>query len=61
MLELFLNSITLPVYHQQEAIVWFYPIVAVGLAVLIRALRDAFSDQTGTTSLEGKSLGVMGM
>lgn len=59
MLELFLNSITLPVYHQHEAIVWFIPIIAA--AILFAAWIYATSDETVTTSLKGESLGVMGM
>lgn len=59
MVELFLNTITVHSYHQQEAWIWIPILIAV--AALGGALIAALSDETETTKLIGKSIGVLGM
>ena len=55
MVELLLNTITLPAYHQQEAWVWIPMVIAVLWYIF------ANSDNTKTKKLIGKSIGVLGM
>lgn len=57
MVELLLNTITLPAYHQQEAWVWIPILIVTGVLVYI----FAGPDNTKTTKLIGKSIGVLGM
>ena len=57
MVELLLNTITVPAYHQQEAWIWI-PIM-LAAAVLGGIITD--SDETDSTKLIGKSIGVLGM
>ena len=57
MVELLLNTITLQAYHQQEAWVWIPILIVTGVLVYI----FAGPDNTKTTKLIGKSIGVLGM
>ena len=58
MVELLLNTITVPAYHQQEAWIWIPILIAVGTLVVVIV---AASDETKTEKLIGKSIGVLGM
>ena len=61
MVELFLNTISVPAYHQQEAGFWL-PIIAFASIFFGGALYIAArSEDTETTKLIGKSIGVLGM
>ena len=58
MVELLLDTITVPAYHQQEAWIWIPILIVVGtIAVVIVAAPD----ETKTEKLIGKSIGVLGM
>ena len=59
MVELLLDTITVPDFQQQEAWIWIPILIAV--AALGGALISAFSEETKTTKLIGKSIGVLGM
>ena len=59
MVELLLDTITVPAFQQQEAWIWIPILIAV--AALGGALIAAFSEETKTTKLIGKSIGVLGM
>ena len=59
MVELLLDTITVPAFQQQEAWIWIPILIAV--AALGGALIAAFSEETETTKLIGKSIGVLGM
>lgn len=61
MVELLLNTIYVPAYHQQEAGFWL-PIIAFAYIFFGGALYIATrSEDTETTKLIGKSIGVLGM
>ena len=55
MVGLLLNAITLPTYQQQEAWIW----IPIMLAAAVFIFTD--SDETDSTKLIGKSIGVLGM
>ena len=59
MVELLLDTITVPAFQQQEAWIWIPILLAV--AALGGALIAALSEETETTKLIGKSIGVLGM
>uniref|UniRef100_A0AB33INX3 G domain-containing protein n=1 Tax=Prevotella sp. GTC17253 TaxID=3236793 RepID=A0AB33INX3_9BACT len=58
MLELLLSTFTLPEYQQQEA--WFWIPIAIA-ATIFATIIVASSDETETSSLKGKTLGILGM
>lgn len=59
MLELVLQTFTLPPLHQQEA--WFWIPIMIAGSILGGILAGILSDNTPTLKLEGKTLGVLGM
>ena len=59
MVELFLNTITVHSYHQQEAGIWIPVLIAA--AVLVRVLTKTEPKEPTTKKLIGKSIGVLGM
>lgn len=59
MVELLLDTITVPAFQQQEAWIWIPILIAV--AALGGVLIAALSEETETTKLIGKSIGVLGM
>ncbi len=59
MLELVLQTFTLPPLHQQEA--WFWIPIMIAGSILGGILAGILSDNTPTLKLEGKILGVLGM
>ena len=59
MVELLLDTITVPAFQQQETWIWIPILIAV--AALGGALIAALSEETETTKLIGKSIGVLGM
>lgn len=59
MLELVLQTFTMPPLHQQEA--WFWIPIMIAGSLLGGILAGILSDYTPTLKLEGKTLGVLGM
>lgn len=59
MLELLLTTLTLPEFQQQEA--WFWIPIAIAATIFATVIIVAGSEETETTELKGKKLGVLGM